>query len=396
MCSGFWGVSSAHAGESVGSIAIIDASIDVRPFIPLLKTKGVRVVGRYFARCKQPEISGVGRKRLVDNTAGPSKREVDAILDAGFGIVSVYQYLNKSPLKFDGMGQRTFTQAKYDVPVGAKPETVERTFILPGDNCAASAAEPNTAEKEGQRDAAAAVAQAKAVGQPGGSAIYFGVDFDTTNLSEATWKKMEAYFNTVRAILKKSNFRLGVYGDGGTLERLDRLVDFKWLLPSPGFNRVTEFYNEKGASRWHLFQNLVDAKWTAGTSTIELDGNVQSAATAGTDVGFWDRKGPYILDKGRTVDVFEKHRFICDGSARLYKTAKDDPANLAAPQACKDRFAVSRTVSVGRQSADLVEVDCDDDGTFDGWTKSAYLSKSFRDRPPYLRKSSDRAKQVCK
>jgi hypothetical protein len=385
-----------HADENASRIAIIDASLDVRPFITSLKARGVKVVGRYYARCKQPEIDGVGTKRIVDNDRGAPKREVDTILDAGLGIVSIYQYFNNSPLKFSGLATKQFIQSKDDTPAGARPVQVSRNFILPADDCSESSMEPNSAEREAQLDATAAVKQAKAVGQPEGSAIYFGIDFDTTNLSEENWKKMETYFSTVHAVLKKSSYRLGAYGDGVALERLDPLIDYKWILPSPAFNRVTDFYNKKNASGWHLFQSLVDAKWKTGASTIKLDGNVQNSATAGTDIGFWDRDGPFIIDKNQTTEVFENRRFVCNGSACVYKTADEKPDNIATSQACAERFAVSRVVRIGRQSGDFVEVDCDDDGTFDGWTRLGFLSKSFRERPPYFNKKDDRAKQTCK
>src|SRR5262249_16293874 len=97
-------VSEIRAEESSGGLAIIDASLDVRPFIASLNERGVKVIGRYYARCKQPEIPGLGTKRLVDNDQGGAKREVDALLEAGFGIVSIYQYFNNSPLKFSGLG----------------------------------------------------------------------------------------------------------------------------------------------------------------------------------------------------------------------------------------------------------------------------------------------------
>ena len=88
----------AAAKEDLGRIAIIDTSTNVKPYLPQLRAAGVKVIGRYYGRCKQWE-----GKRLIDNgVAGQPGSEIDAILDHGFAVLSIYQYLSSSKYKFEG------------------------------------------------------------------------------------------------------------------------------------------------------------------------------------------------------------------------------------------------------------------------------------------------------
>src|SRR5262249_3631261 len=112
-------------------IAIIDASLNIKPYLDALHSAGVRVIGRYFARCSQPEYPGVPEKRLVDNTG-----EADAILGhpAGFGVLSIYQYYSSSPKKFEGIGELPFRKGKRD-PRCSPDMDIRVPVTLPGSNC---------------------------------------------------------------------------------------------------------------------------------------------------------------------------------------------------------------------------------------------------------------------
>ena len=88
----------AAAKDDSGRIAIIDTSRNVRDHLPELKGAGVKVIGRYYGRCPQWE-----GKRLIDNgLPGEPGSEIDAILDNGFAVLSIYQYLSSSKYKFQG------------------------------------------------------------------------------------------------------------------------------------------------------------------------------------------------------------------------------------------------------------------------------------------------------
>ena len=96
-----WARSHRWPRRDPGRIAIIDASKNTRAYLDALAAAGVRVIGRYYARCAQP---GLEEKRLIGNPG-----EIDAILShpARFGVLSIYQFYNNSPLKFSGQRETT-------------------------------------------------------------------------------------------------------------------------------------------------------------------------------------------------------------------------------------------------------------------------------------------------
>lgn len=113
---------------------------------------------------------------------------------------------------------------------------------------------------QGRSDGSAALALARAVGQPEGSSIYFAVDYDP---SQADLDGPVAdYFSALASILG-SGYRIGVYGSGlccGFL--LDRKqADCSWLSQSTGFAGTKAFAQ---AQRYDLIQAL--------PKSIALDG----------------------------------------------------------------------------------------------------------------------------
>lgn len=124
-----------------------------------------------------------------------------------------------------------------------------------------------------QRDAARALALAASLGQPKGSAIYFGVDHDFTAKSDLD--QIQAYFTTVRAALK-NKYQVGVYGSGmlGTRLKAAGLVDHIWLAAA-GFTGTQQALS---AGNWSLFQNRHNLKSQIGG--FGYDANLVNAATA--------------------------------------------------------------------------------------------------------------------
>ena len=149
-------------------IAIVDVSLDTRPFLDGLEAVGVKVIGRYYSRC--PQGDPFKHKRFLDNQDG--QPEADAILAhrARFAILSVYQYNSSSQNKFGG-------SSWFSVPVNYDYDPESRTSTYDWMNCVRPM-RALTARQEGSLDAKAAVSQARKVDQPRGSAIYFGVDLD--------------------------------------------------------------------------------------------------------------------------------------------------------------------------------------------------------------------------
>jgi hypothetical protein len=270
-----------------GRIAIIDTAVDTRPYLHKLKAAGVKVIGRYLGRC--PQWDG---KRLIDNGgAGTPGSEINAILDNGFALLSIYQYLSNNPYKFSGKG--------YSVRTG-------RYFTLKDAACRAPANPPHTAQQEAELDAHAAVRQARAIGQPPGTAIYFAVDFNFHRTDTVTRKRLLIYFHTVNRIVEGAGYLLGAYGSGDALALLREqdLVDFTWLSASRGYAGSSVFHN---SGEWHLFQNWTDVKWFTKTvggkcvtsGALAVDTNIQNKRFANGFIGFWNRDGPYKVPAKR-------------------------------------------------------------------------------------------------
>lgn len=368
--------------------AIIDAAWDTRPFIGELQASGVEVIGRYLARCPQPE-RGIPSKRLIDQgTASDRSSEVRRILDAGMAILSIYQYNNDSKFKFLGRNREG----------NPLPDAACRPTLT-----------PRTPTAEAELDASAAVAQARALEQPRGSAIYFGVDIAFATEDTTTRRAMVEYFREVRRILSRANYRLGAYGNGDALRVLndERLIDYSWLSASRSYPGSSEFHN---SGRWHLFQSGVNLERFGGTPGVcrpglPLDVNVKNARFADTSLGFWSRRGVVRLAADRTRAVHGARRFACDGDARIRRAADSGARDLVARETlCRGGRTVrhpetvdySNATRIGRRSGDVVEVDYDDDGKFDGWTATSNLTASFDAKPAWIFSKAERNRARCR
>jgi hypothetical protein len=98
----------------------------------------------------------------------------------------------------------------------------------------------------GYADAIAASGQAKGIGQPAGSAIYFAIDF---NAQEADIRgAVDRYFRGVAAGLQTAargvpEYRVGVYGSGAVCDYLKRarLAEYAWLSNSTAWSGYDSF-----------------------------------------------------------------------------------------------------------------------------------------------------------
>ncbi len=371
---------AVFAAESA-RIAIIDTAWDTRPYLQQLQRAGVQVIGRYYARCEQENLP---EKRFAFGT------EAADILAAGMGILSIYQYRSSSKHKFDG--QRLDRQGNI--------------VNLPDADCNPSTS-GRSAAAEATLDARAAIAQAHQVGQPKGSAIYFSVDFNFSRTDTVTRTKMLTYFKTLRKALDQAGYRLAAYGDGDTLTVLRQagLIDYAWIMASAAFPGSSAFHR---TGNWTLFQTQVDPHWHAGGSDcgrggLPIDVNVQNPAL-GPEAGFWGRNGAFTLSSERILTVFNTRRFVCNGDARLRRSAESDRNDLARGTICRQGRRVDipqslkflRPVRIGRTKGKLTEVDINEDGTFDGWTWTNNLSRHFGDKADYVFSGKQRAQQRCR
>jgi hypothetical protein len=107
---------------------------------------------------------------------------------------------------------------------------------------------------QGYSDALAAYRQAKGIGQPPGSAIYFAVDF---NAGEPDIRgPVDQYFRGVYAGFYAASggfsaYRIGVYGSGAVCDYLKRmrLAEYAWLSNSTawfGYDRFADWNIRQG------------------------------------------------------------------------------------------------------------------------------------------------------
>jgi hypothetical protein len=108
----------------------------------------------------------------------------------------------------------------------------------------------------GFSDAMMAYQQAKAIGQPPGSAIYFAVDFDAQGWS---FERVDEYFRGIQAGLTAasgglSDYAVGVYGSGAVCDAVKRagLARYSWLSNSIGWTGsiAYEDWNIRQGGRW--------------------------------------------------------------------------------------------------------------------------------------------------
>jgi Domain of unknown function (DUF1906) len=397
--------SSLAADRDPGRIAIIDASKNTRAYLDALAAAGVRVIGRYYARCAQ---AGLEEKRLIGNPG-----EIEAILShpARFGVLSIYQFYNNSPLKFSGQRETTCRLPNgraRKIRVTLADETCTEREV--DRDCNEAEGPPRTLAMEAQWDAEAAVRQARQVRQPAGTAIYFGVDF---NASADTAQAAVQYFTIVSEILKANGYLVGVYGNGAALDLLRgkahtagpyagrAMVDFFWLSAARGHAGAASHFN---SGNWDLFQTRIDM--TLGAfGGLEIDTDVQNGLHPDKYIGFWNRTGPFKVEAARTRAIHDQRRFVCGGQAQIYAAA--DTA-----QGRTDAFFCGRTqgerhcdhgsadqgarlcfgdvTRVGAEANGLVAVDCDEDGQFDGWVSREHLSTAFATRPQWIASSAAR------
>ena len=119
---------------------------------------------------------------------------------------------------------------------------------------------PDLTVDSGVADGQIALGQAKAVGQPEGSAIYFALENLPSGYHSSDIPGLKLYAEGVAAVLK-GKYRVGIYSNGSTLSALLEagLCEFAWLSASRGFEGSREFYRSR---RWQLAQDpRIDQDW---------------------------------------------------------------------------------------------------------------------------------------
>lgn len=177
------------ASTADGRARGIDLAMDSRDVAQELKGSGLQFVARYY-------------RSPASRWPALSVEEARSVSSNGMKLVAIWQYLSHRPDHF----------------------SYER----------------------GYADAVTAYQQARAIGQPSGSAIYFAVDFNAEERDMAG--AVNQYFRGVRAALAAAGggsppYRVGVYGSGAVCGYLKRigLVEFTWLSASTAWSGSRDF-----------------------------------------------------------------------------------------------------------------------------------------------------------
>ena len=167
---------------SGSSTVIIDTNNNVSAHLSVLKSMGVTAVGRYYASTQ--------RKRLT-------RIEASAISAAGIDLFVVFE----------------------------------------------NSGDPELSGERGVNDAQIALAQAQALGQPEGTAIYFALEHDKFGgFTTAHIPGLRRYLEGVKQVIAP-HYKVGVYGDGVVCKTgLDSgLCEFAWLSASTKHPGTPEF-----------------------------------------------------------------------------------------------------------------------------------------------------------
>jgi hypothetical protein len=280
---------------------IIDTNHPTTTKLSSLATEGVTAIIRYYARFTQQP-----GKRLI-------RSEAEAILNAGMSIAIVHQAAGDRPSAFS-----------HDS--GIADATHARNY------------------------------GAKVIGQPDGSAIYFGVDFDADQPDVNN--RIVPYFQAVRSVLQSSDqlpkYKVGVYGDGVTLKTLldGEFVEFTWISQSVGFPGSKQF---KNSNRWTLFQHL--------PSKIDgLDLDVDDLNPAFSNFGAFDRLDSLPVISPRLVVKARTGLRLRSGPGTEFDVQQVLPFGTE--------------VSVVSRSGDFAAVDLNGDGAIDGFVFAALLDEA--------------------
>jgi hypothetical protein len=336
------GNSAVGQPNDAGSVAIVDTPNNAAKFAPKLSTQNVKVVVRFFAR--KPQLGLREKIMASDGNMIDGVREPTVLIRNGLSIVSLYQYRNNLPEKF--------------------LKGLEDT---------------GSAKAEVAADAKAALEQAKLVGQPEGSAIYFGVDF---NVNRATVDAVLEHFRVIGQTVG-SHYAIGVYGNGfvNRILRQEKLVVYNWISASRSHEGTVDFYN---SGQWHLFQNQVDRRWFGPpgkcSTGLDVDTNLQNPRVS--SIGAW---GAGEVDSSRNQKIFDQRRFAIRPTPVVQQSADGEGGGSIGRQNCKSDNRVPRNANVRilAQSGAWCGVDIDEDGNPDGQIRTSDLTADLATMPPW-------------
>lgn len=289
-------------------------------FFEALENAGIDTVFRYYSDKNNANL----------NCKNVTRRERDILHDHGVSLAIVYQ--------FEGRAKNRYAGARADA------------------------------------DARFCLERARVIGQPEGSAIYFGVDSDAALNSD---QDVLAYFETVNALFD-GRYRVGVYAAGARcrLLRDAGLATFFWVPEAPAWAGTRAFLN---SGDWTLYQNKTNIDKNATTSglgqPIAIDTNILNPAARPT-LGAFQRDGSIkTYDQARLQAVAQARFWVKDGKLDVYY----EPNGAVVGHLC-----IARTVHVLDMHGDWAMIDVDEDGTIDGFCRRSGLAP-LSDMPVWRR-----------
>jgi len=222
------------------------------------------------------------------------------------------------------------------------------------------------------RDAASALKHAKAIGQPEGSAIYFGVDHDF--FRQADLDAIKAYFAKVKTAFD-GKYRIGVYGSGTVCSMLKRAgsASLFWLPRSMGWSGSRAFL---ASGEWTLFQSQQELHEAWGD--FDYDANQFNASFA--DFGQFNRSEPegvIPVEMVRPFPPVAAYEVIARSGLQLRRGPGTEYASEGA-------LPVHTIVNGIREENGWLQVDVNGDGLADGFMKASLLKAVSGGLPPAL------------
>ncbi|MEX0364838.1 MAG: glycoside hydrolase domain-containing protein [Ruegeria sp.] len=291
-------------------------------FYETLARSGVDTVIRYYSDQNNANL----------NCKNVTRRERDMLHDHGLSLAIVYQ--------FEGRKKNRFT----------------------GDR--------------GSRDAQFCLDRARVIGQPEGSTIYFGVDSDAQLNTD---QGVLDYFRAVNRVLG-GRFDIGIYAAGARCRLIQNagLASRFWVPEAPAWAGTHAYLN---SGDWHLFQNKTNINLNSVTDghgqPIHIDTNIVNPDQTAT-IGAFNRDGSIrTYDRQRLTAIADARYWVNGDKASVHRSPGD-------PEVA--HICVARTVHVTGIYGEWAEVDIDEDGLPEGYTRLDGLTP-LRQMPKWRRSS---------
>ena len=301
---------------SAGKVQIIDISSGPfdketcshpKPdFLRNLAERGIRTVIRYYSDQDNLPCKNISRE------------ERSLLHDFGFSVAIVYQFNGRAPGRYT--------------------------------------------KETGKKDARFCLTRAEEIGQPDGSAIYFGIDADTATHDPAG---VIDYLVEVNRIFG-GRFLIGCYGAGTICKKAldEELVALTWVPEAPAWSGTRDFMN---SGRWTFYQNKTDmtlSKLSKGHG-IEIDTDIVNPKF--NTIGAFARDNSIVsYDASDVRAIADARKWVNQLKMPLF----DSPGGSQIGHMC-----IARMVTVlSPLSAGWVSIDIDEDGDPNGCCESRFLS----------------------